>query len=457
MTAIACMPKKTYEGVSILDVIHDTYRAKNQTLYFHIRKKDILDGEKLENLVHFYIVTDSPFTNMEKMKSEQIIMVDDVLTAFYKFTAYYRHMFNIPVVAITGTGGKTTTKEMLKHILQTNFNVQATVGNRNSSYFHLPYLVGISEDTDVAVIETGVAEPGDMIEACNYFFPTIGIMTMIDIDHTDEFPSFQDYVQEKEKLIHGLNDKGTLIINMDDPHISAMDFTIYKGKVVKYGKNNDATIQIKEIHFQKSGMEFTLHYQMKDYRAFVPGIGEYNVYNAVAATAAAIEIGIDITTSLERLASFQQLRSHFEIFELPNQITVIDDTWKSNPVSLENGLHLLDKIAKPDQRKIAVLGRMGQLGPYADEMYKKVGRLLVEKGIFKLITKGFIGKEIAKAALIAGMSKRGVHHFAEARDIQNFLDTILQPNDIVYFKIWANDESFEEVIQHLKEREEHIT
>jgi UDP-N-acetylmuramoyl-tripeptide--D-alanyl-D-alanine ligase len=93
-------------------------------------------------------------------------------------------------------------------------------------------------------------------------------------------------------------------VNIDDPHISAMDFSIHKGRIVTYGKSNGTTIHIKEIGFQKSGMQFTLQYQMKDYRAFVPGLGEHNVYNAAAAIAAAIEIGMDITGSLERLASF---------------------------------------------------------------------------------------------------------------------------------------------------------
>lgn len=452
VAAIGSKAEKEHEGVSILDVIHDTYDAKNQTLYFHIRKKDILDGEKLKKYLHFYIVTDSPFANMEKMKTDQIIMVDDVMTAFFKFASYYRRMFTIPVVAITGTCGKTTTKEMLKHILQSDYTVQATIGNKNSSYFHLPYLVGITDKTDVAVIETGVAMPGDMAEACKCFLPTIGIMTMIDIDHTDEFPAFEDYIAEKENLIHGIDEQGTLIINIDDPHISSMDVSNFKGKIVMYGKSNLSTFRIKNVRYHELGMKFTVEYQMNEYEAHIPGLGEHNVYNAVAATAAAIEIGVDITSSLKRLASFQNLRSHFEIIQIPNQITLIDDTWKSNPTSLENGLRLLDKISTSSQRKIAVLGRMGSLGKYSDEMYKKVGRWLAEIGIDKLITKGFIGKEIAKAAFIAGMGKQDVHHFTETRDVQAFLDTILQPNDIVYFKIWANDESFDEVIQYLRNK-----
>ncbi|MCM2531949.1 Mur ligase family protein [Neobacillus pocheonensis] len=450
ITAIGIEPKKIHEGVFISEVIHDTIKVKNQTLYFHIRKKQILDGDMLKNYKHLYIVTDTPFTNMEKLEPEQIILVDDVMSTFFKFTSYYRHMFTIPIVAITGTCGKTTTKEMLKHILQYDFTVQATIGNKNSSYFHLPYLVGIDEKTDVAVIETGVAEPGDMVEACNYFFPIIGIMTMIDIDHTDEFPLFKDYIAEKEKLINGLNNKGSLIINIDDPHISSMDFSKYKGNVVTYGKSHKASIQIKDIRFDKSGMGFIVEYQKKEYKGLIPGIGEHNVYNAVAAIAAAVEIGIEVTVAIKRLALFQHVRSHFEIIKLQNQITIIDDTWKGNQTSLQNGLRLLDRISLPSQRKIAALGRMAPLGQYSEEMYKKIGELLAEIRINKLITKGFFGKEIAKAALLAGMSKQDVHHFSETQEIKDFLDSLLKPNDIVYFKIWARDGSFYDLIQYLK-------
>ncbi|WP_191991744.1 Mur ligase family protein [Bacillus aerolatus] len=372
------------------------------------------------------------------------------MEAFFKFTSYYRHLFNIPVVAVTGTCGKTTTKEMLKHILQKDFTVQATISNKNAGCYNLPYLTGINEETDAAIFETAVSERGDMMEACKYFFPTIGIITMIDVDHTDKFRLFQDYVAEKEKIMEGLNNKGTLIINIDDPHIMSMDFSKYKGEIVTFGKSKFAHLRIENIAFTENSMHFKIKYNNQLYDGIVPGLGEHNVYNAVASIAAALEIGMNMNTAIKRVASFHHLNSHFQIIEGKNQVTVIDDTWKSNPASLKNGLLAFKELAMPSQRKIAILGRMAALGKYAEEEYEKAGLLLKELGIDVLITKGFLAKDIAKAAINAGMDKKNVYHFSEAEEMINFLDSFLQPTDLLYFKTAGNDKVFKDVIRYLR-------
>ncbi|MDQ0218113.1 hypothetical protein ELQ35_01185 [Peribacillus cavernae] len=448
--AMGIKPNKFQNGVSIVNVTRELYEADHNTVYFRVKKGWKLDGEKLKNYHHFYIVTDAPFLNMEKLRPEQVIMVDNLMKAFLNFTSYYRHMFNIPVVAITGTSGKTTTKEMLKHILQKDLTVQATISNKNAGCYHLPYLLGIDEKTDVAVIEMAVSRRGDMMEACEYFFPTIGLMTMIDVDHTDKIRLFENYKAEKAKLMEGLGNKGTLIINLDDEHISSMDFTKYLGKIVTYGKSKTADLRIKRINFQQNNMKYILAYKGQQYKGKIPVLGEHNVYNAIASIAAAIEIGADIEKSINRLATFSQLESHFQIIKGRNQITIIDDTWKSNSASLNSGLLTLDKLSIPFQRKIAVLGRIAALGEYADEEYEKVGYLVEKLGIDKLITKGSLAKDIGKAAVAAGMNKQDVYHFSDPQDIKNLFDELLQPGDIVYFKTGGNDEAFEDFIRFLK-------
>ncbi|MEK4028558.1 UDP-N-acetylmuramoyl-tripeptide--D-alanyl-D-alanine ligase [Pseudobacillus sp. FSL P4-0506] len=450
LTSMGIKPDKAHQGVSISNVTHNKFYPGNHTLYFRRSGRIFLDGEKFKKFTSFYIVTDSSFSNMDKLRPEQIIMVDDVMKAFFTFTSYYRHLFDIPVVAITGTCGKTTTKEMLKHILQKDYKVQATVSNKNAGCYNLPYLMGIDEETDAAIIEAAVAEPGHMMETCKYFFPTIGVMTMIDVDHTDHFRSFREYVREKEKLIRGLNNKGTLIINADDPHILSMDFSKYRGKLITFGKDKKADWRIKDMYSHKNKTYFKVNYRGKSYTGSVPGLGEHNVYNAVASIATAREMGMKVTSAIKRLASFEHLSSHFEIIEGRNKTVLIDDTWKSNPASLKSGLLSLVDMARSSQRTIAVLGRMAELGIYADEEYKKIGQLLKEIGIDVLITKGFFAKDIAKSAIRAGMKKDNIYHFSEEEEMKSFLDTFLQPNDIVYFKTDDTDHVFDRIIRHLK-------
>ena len=446
LTALNIQPNEKQKGKKIKTVTKDSIKINNHTLYFHFDDRKV-PVEKIKNYKDVFIVTETPFANMTRLKPEQIIMVKDLEESFFKFTSYYRHLFDIPVVAITGTCGKSTTKEMLKHILEEEYNVQATKYSKNGGYFNLPYLMGIDEDTDVAVFETAVADRGHMTESCKYFYPTIGIITMVDVDHTDTFRSFDEYLTEKTKIMDGINNEGTLILNIDDPSLSSLDTSKFRGDIITFGKHKDADFKIKEYQHGSSGMTFYIEYKQSEFKGSIPGLGEHNVYNAVASLAAAEILGVDLHYALKRLSSFHHMRSHFEIIEGRNQITVVDDTWKSNPASLRKGLETLSSIALPNQRTIAVLGAMAPLRKYADEEYEKAGHLLGNLGIDVLITKGSIAKDFAKPAIEAGIDPDNVYHFSDADEMKRFLDSFLIPDDIIYFK---SDLDIDDVIDYLR-------
>ncbi|TDK60967.1 UDP-N-acetylmuramoyl-tripeptide--D-alanyl-D-alanine ligase [Bacillus salipaludis] len=449
LTAMNIQPNEKQKGIRIKTVTYDRYEIRSHTLYFRWNNREI-PVESIKDYKNVFIVTDTPFSHMDRLNPEQIIMVKDLNDSFFKFTSYYRHLFNLPVVAITGTCGKSTTKEMLKHILEETNNVQATISSKNASYYNLPYLMGIDEHTDVAVFETAVSSKGDMMESCRYFYPNIGIMTMIDVDHTDKFRSFDDYLAEKAKIMQGMNNEGTLILNTDDPYLKLIDTSRFKGEIITFGKNRDAIFRIKKCQYNSSGMSFRIKYKEIEYKGFIPGLGEHNVYNAAAAFAAAAILGVDLRYALKRLSSFHHMGSHFQIIEGRKQITLVDDTWKSNPASLRKGIETLCSIALPSQRKIAVLGRMAALGQYADEEYERAGHLLGDLGIDVLITKGFIAKDFAKPAIEAGINPNNVYHFSDADEMKRFFDSFLIPNDIVYFKTGGNDSDFDDVIEYLR-------
>ncbi|MEH7306081.1 UDP-N-acetylmuramoyl-tripeptide--D-alanyl-D-alanine ligase [Neobacillus drentensis] len=449
LTAMNIQPNEKQKGIRIKTVTYDRSEIRSHTLYFRWNDRE-LPVETIKNYKNVFIVTDTPFSNMERLNPKQIIMVKDLKDSFFKFTSYYRHLFNIPVVAITGTCGKSTTKEMLKYILEETHNVQATISSKNADYYNLPYLMGIDEDTDVAVFETAVSKKRDMTESCKYFYPTIGIMTMIDVDHTDKIRSFEDYLAEKAKIMQGMNNEGILILNSDDPYLSSIDTSKFKGEIITFGKNKDAIFRIKKYQYNTSGMTFWMEYKQREFKGYISGLGGHNVYNAAASLAAAVILGVDIHYALKRLSSFHHMRSHFQIMEGRNQITLVDDTWKSNPASLRKGLETLSRIALPSQRKIAVLGRMAALGKYADEEYEKAGQLLGYTGVDILITKGFIAKDFQKPAIEAGVNPQNVYHFSDADEMKRFFDSFLIPNDIVYFKTGGEDSDFDDVIDYLR-------
>jgi UDP-N-acetylmuramoyl-tripeptide--D-alanyl-D-alanine ligase len=449
LTAMNLQPNEEQKGIRIKTVTYDRFEIRSHTLYFRWNNREV-PVERIKNYKNVFIVTDKPFSHMESLNPEQIILVKDLKDSFFNFTSYYRHLFNIPVVAITGTCGKSTTKEMLKHILEEKHNVQATISSKNADYYNLSYLMGIDEETDVAVFETAVSKKGDMTESCKYFYPTIGIMTMIDVDHTDKIRSFDDYLAEKAKIMQGMNNEGILIVNSDDPYLSSIDTSKFKGKIIKFGKNKNARFRIKKFQYNSSGMTFWMEYKKREYKGYIPGLGEHSVYNAVASLAAAAKLGVDIRYALKRLSSFHHMSCHFQIMEGQNQITLVDDTWKSNPASLRKGLETLSIIATPTQRKIAVLGRMAALGKYADAEYEKAGHLIAASGVDILITKGSIAKDFQKPAIEAGVNPDHVYHFSDADEMKRFFDLFLIPNDIVYFKTGGNDSDFDDVIEYLR-------
>ncbi|MGB8953740.1 MAG: Mur ligase family protein, partial [Tumebacillaceae bacterium] len=339
----------------IRDVVDEPGNLGRERAVLFDRLKSV-DAKSLGKYGPCVIVTEDARI-YEKAKGDvTVILVPDVEEAFWKFVSFYRQLFQIPVFAVTGTCGKTTTKEMITHILSKRHHVQATIRSKNSGRFHLPYLLGIDEETDAAVFEMGVAKPGDVLESSQYFRPTVGVVTNIGVDHLNEFASYGDYVKAKEEMLAGLGHEGTLVLNADDSNIATFDLTTYRGSILTFGLGEGADFVAKEIGAGWGGMEFTLVYQHLAHTLFVPGYGKHNVYNALAAIAAVYAVGIGIEEAGAALRSYQHLQGHMNVLSGMRGSLVIDDTWNSNPTSVETAIQVLCDLAK-GRKKIVVLGR----------------------------------------------------------------------------------------------------
>ena len=201
-------------------------------------------------------------------------------------------------------------------------------------------------------------------------------------------------------MLPGLGYTGTLLLNADDPNIKRIDVTPFHGKLFTFGLGDGADFQAKHIQGEpkRAGMSFTLRYQHMNHPLFVPGYGQHNVYNALAAMATAYLLGVGIDKAGERLRSFQHLPGHVNVLQGVNGSVVIDDSWSSNPTSMRAALKVLDDLAE-GRKKIAVLGKMAALGEFADEQYAQISQQLVEQNVDVLITRGSIAKDFAKHAL----------------------------------------------------------
>lgn len=432
----------------ISQVSNDIKNIGENTLVFHLNKQVELDIANFSKYSTCYVITDQPNLKDPRINSDHFFHVIDVFESYQTFTNYYRNLFKIPVVAITGTCGKTTTKEMIKQILESKYKVAATISNKNNLGYNNDYLFSIDDTINYGVFETAISYPGDLIKGCKLFKPTIGVITNIGIDHLNGCKTMDNYIKTKGEMLAGLKYKGKLIINNDDENIKKIDFSPYKGNIITFGINNSSTYTAKNIEYEEKGMSYVLIYKENPYKVFVPGLGYHNVYNSLAALAVLSELGLYLNESINYLANVKFIRSHMEIHNGVNNSKIIDDTWSSNPTSLKAAIDVLNAIGK-DKVKILVLGKISYLGDYAKDEYRKIGKMIVDNNINFLITTDQGSKLIAESAKAYGMNTDFLLHCSDNNHLKKTVEVITDKNSVVLFKVSMLDQNITKAMKQL--------
>ncbi|WNS75838.1 Mur ligase family protein [Bacillus sp. DTU_2020_1000418_1_SI_GHA_SEK_038] len=404
---------------------------KKNTILF--AKYKIRDWDNLQGYFPLILVTHKDYSGSRLPNNLTIVMVDSVDEAYWTFINYYRSQFDIPIVAVTGTCGKTTTKEMIRHILSKNKNVTATKKTANSRTAHLQYLLSIDNDTDAAVIETAVGSPGDVLNAGNYFKPTIGIITNIGAHHLSQCKTVDAYIQAKGEMIKILDHNGILIINSEDKNTSKIDFANFPGKIIKVGKSPSSQFRAIDIQFHEEGMQFDLIHNNLIYPVFVPGYGEHQVYNALAAIAAVYEMGIDLQEAIERLKSFQKFDRQLQVIEGINGSTLLDDTWSITSTSLEAAIKVLTQLGK-GKKKVAVIGSILGLGTWGKSINRQAGEMIAQHDVDILIVKGNSLARIMADQAEKSSTNLQTYSYSKSSDVYRLLKKIIDENTIVLLK-----------------------
>lgn len=420
---------------------------RSGTLFFNL---DNLSLDKLNtNQVYpFSAIVSSIIPKTDQLEdSITLIKVTDVEEAFLKFVEYYRGFFAIPVIGVTGTNGKTTTKEMIRHILSEKYNINSTYRSKNSLSSNLKYLLRMDNKIEAGVFEMPVYCPGSLLKACKFLKPQVGIITNIGIDHIEGCSTLDSYIKAKAEFLEGLDNNGTIILNSDDRNIKKIELDKYKGKIIYFGFSRTSDFRVIDIAYTDVGTDFTFRYSNKDYRAFIPAFGEFNVLNALAAIAAVHSIAIEIQYAIDRIASFKNIEGHFEPFKGIKGSIVINDTWNTNPSSAEAALILFKQLSR-GRETIAALGRMTLLAEYSDKYHIKIGRKVVQLGIDKLITMDDESKMIGTGAIKAGMNPDNVYFCRSKREVYSLLERILNQDSIVLLKATLED-SYSDLIDKI--------
>jgi UDP-N-acetylmuramoyl-tripeptide--D-alanyl-D-alanine ligase len=438
----------------IKNVVTKPYKIASYTLLFDLYKKVKIDWKSFGSVTGAAVITDKPEDFKRLEEKVIVIKVDDLDQAYWDFINYYRGLFNIPIIGVTGTCGKTTTKEMIKHILEIRHRVQSTYKSFNGGHRNHRYLLGIDEKIGAAVIEMGVDEPGDIKFYINYFNPQIRILLNIDVYHLIGCKTPERYINAKAEILHELDPvNGKLILNADDETIKKINTSKFNSIITYIGFSENCHFRADNIRYGNGGMIFTLYHKKKNYQAFVPGYGEHNVTNALAAIAACYYAGIDIKEACKRIASFNQVMEHLEFRAGLNGSTVIDDTWNVTPLSMATALEVMEKVAKT-KTKIALLGYMPQLGSgdYAKQEYEKIGEKVLETHVDLLFVVGDEAKAIGEKALQLGMNPSSVFFCKTGFEIYEQVKSLLTKDTIMLLKIPHRvmiEDSFKELKQKI--------
>lgn len=429
-----------------------TTRIKNlkeHTLFFFVKKKVKFLNEEILPFPPSIVIIDN-LEYLQKISGEAtIVKVNRGKQAFRKFLSYYRSLFNIPVIGITGSSGKSTTKKMITHILSNQYSVKSTIQNYNLFSSNAAVLMRFNKKTDFGVFELGVGYRGHLSRCSKYMGPFTAVITTIGTDHVSRYRSKADYINEKTKILRGIGKDNAVILNADCENTQKIDLSHIYNKIFFFGLSDTADYRAANIRYSSNGMEFTLHHEELMYDVFVPGYGIHNVYNALAAIATIHFHGISIEKAIERLTTFKHMKRHLEVSYGINGSTIIDDTWNTNSKSVEAALTVLNAISA-EKKTIAILGKISELGLEEESEHRKIGQMVLNNQIEKLITIGETASIIANEAISLGMKKDNVFICENADDVLTIIDELADPQAIILVKT-SMRESFKEFIKKLKE------
>jgi len=357
-----------------------------------------------------------------------LITVDDTLVALQILASAVRRLWGKPLVGVTGSTGKTTTKEAIAHVLATRFRVLKSEGNFNN-HFGLPLmLLKIEPEHDLAVIEMGMSHAGEIAALAKIAQPEIGVVTNVAPVHLEFFDSVASIARAKYELIEALPPRGTAILNGDDEYVSQFGRD-FRGNVVLYGLRASADVRAENIEPQGSeGSTFDVVVDGCREKAVLRLVGTHNVYNALAAVAAGLNRGLSPSEGVAALATLAPADKRGQVVKLGN-ITVINDCYNCNPKALEA---MVDALAgMPAKRRIVVVGAMLELGPAGDDLHRQAGQHIATKKIDLLLGVRGQAQQMVEAAREAGMRAEFV---ATPEEAGEWLARETRDGDVVLLK-----------------------
>ena len=378
---------------------------------------------------------------LEKYNNRVIIKVEDTIKALQQIAKYKRSLYDIPVIAVTGSVGKTSTKDIIASVVGQKYNVLKTEGNYNN-HLGVPLTLLRLEDHTAAVIEMGMNHFNEISVLTDIAKPRIAVITNIGTSHIGNLGSRENILKAKLEILEGLKPGGTIIINNDNDLLNDWAQTVDNYTPFTYGIENKSNLTPENIKEDNFGTEYEINISGKKYNVKVPVIGRHFVYNSLCAIAVGKTLDIEEERIIEGIANFKLTAKRMDFKKIKNEAIVLADYYNASFDSVKSALEVVRDFKS--NRKIAVLGDMLELGDFAKKLHEDVGGEVAKNNIDILVTVGELSKDIAKIARENGLKE--VYECDNNKDAAEILNSKIQKDDLILLKA-SNGMKFGEIFE----------
>ena len=415
----------------------DSRQMKNGGMYIPL-KGERFDGH---NFIESAFQTGAQAIISEKdvnYEDKIVIKVKDTYQALKDMASYLRNHRPVKVVGVTGSVGKTSTRDMVYSVVKQKYKTLKTEGNYNNE-IGLPLTILRYHDEEILVLEMGMNHLQEMSRLSMIARPDIACITNVGTAHIGELGSRENILKAKLEITDGMKEGSTLIINQDNDMLQTVELPHLN--VVRVGKGKEASIQASHIILEETKSSFEVEYQGKKEIIEVPVQGEHNISNALIAIAVGIALNISLEDIKKGIQEFKLTKNRMDILE-KNHKTVIDGTYNASVDSMKSSI---DVLANYKKRKVAILADMLELGDYSQQLHEEVGSYVASKGIDILVC---VGKEAKYIYQKARESMKDVYYFESNQEVIARLDELLKEDDVILVK-GSHSMNLKEVVEKI--------
>lgn len=435
-----------FKDIEIFGVSIDSRTINNNEIYMPIIGERFDGHQFIEDA--FKKGALATFSESGKFKNEEkpIIYVEDTNKAYQDLANSYKKYLGAKIVAITGSNGKTTTKDIISSVLETKYKTEKTVGNLNNEIGVPKTILNFPADIEIGIIEMGTDGFGQIEVLSNIANPDIAIITNIGDSHLEQLKTKENIAREKLHIIDGMSDNGIFIYNNDDEILrEIVNQTDIQQRKISFGERTDSDYIIEILESSNQGTVFKLN----DVLYVIPLIGKHQVYNSTVAIIVGILFDVESYNIIKAINIKELTSMRSELMNL-NGFDILNDSYKSNPQSLRSALETLDKLSGYTQ-KIAILGDMLELGEDEVKLHRQIGKDINQKQLDYLLLYGPLSKYIMEEA-INNFEDDRVFHFETKEDLSEKAKELIKKNTLVLVKA-SRSMQLETVIEELEDLE----